>query len=183
MTCTEQLREEHSAILIMLDILAAMCGRIERDEPVESGHFERIHEFARVFVDSCHHGKEEDLLFPAMLESGITESGLISVLKREHEAERSFVRGFAEGIADYPSGSREARAAIIRNARSFRTLITQHIRRENNILYPLADARLSAESQDRLREQCEELERDRIGPGRHEEFHRLLKELKAVYLA
>jgi len=59
---------------------------------------------------------------------------------------------------------------------------TQHIEKEDNILFPMADMSLPEERQKNLSEEFESLERERIGIGKHEEFHRLLHNLKSFYL-
>lgn len=46
----------------------------------------------------------------------------------------------------------------------------------------MADARLSAAAQEGLEKGFEKIEKDVIGPGRHEEFHRLFHHLKEEYL-
>jgi hypothetical protein len=46
----------------------------------------------------------------------------------------------------------------------------------------MADSLLSEQSQDELFEGFEKIEEDRIGVGKHEEFHGLLKKLSGIYL-
>jgi len=65
---------------------------------VDISHLDQILEFLKVFVDKCHHGKEEKVLFPAMEEAGIPrQGGPISVMFYEHERGRSYVRGLRSG--------------------------------------------------------------------------------------
>jgi hemerythrin-like domain-containing protein len=46
----------------------------------------------------------------------------------------------------------------------------------------MADMRLSKEKQEELLEEFERAESEKIGIGKHEEFHKLLDRLKGVYL-
>ena len=180
---TQQLVNEHDGILLMLQIMDRVCDRIEKNEPVDPRHLEQIVEFLMVFADQCHHAKEEEVLFPALVESGLPEQGgPISVLKREHNAARSFIQGLGEGVTEYQSDGKSARAKIIRNARSYRTLMMQHINKENTILFPLADAYIGKERQDAICQEYERIEAERIGLGKHEQFRELLKKLKGMYL-
>jgi len=71
MNYTEQLKEEHKGIILMLRVLEQMCDRLDAGEPVDLDHLERSVEFLKVFADTCHHAKEEELLFPAMEQAGI----------------------------------------------------------------------------------------------------------------
>ena len=75
MTPTEQLKEEHGGVKVMLGILGKICDRMESGKPVPVQHLEQILEFLMVFVDICHHGKEEEHLFPALKASGVPVEG------------------------------------------------------------------------------------------------------------
>ncbi|MGC8837510.1 MAG: hemerythrin domain-containing protein [Anaerolineae bacterium] len=179
---TEQLMEEHRAIQTMLGILSGACRRLEAGEAVDPDDLEQMLEFIQVFADRCHHGKEEDLLFKAMEEAGVPrEGGPIGVMLLEHDQGRQFVRGMREALALYRSGHPRARSAFVHNARSYVTLLSQHIYKEDNILYPIADMHLTEEQQQRLLEGFARVEEERIGPGRHKEFHRLLERLERAY--
>jgi len=180
---TQELSSEHQAILVMIRILEKMSDRLEAGESVDAGHLEQAVDFIKVFADKCHHGKEEDLLFPEMAKAGIPkEGGPLGVMLREHVEGRNFVKAMGEAAAALKKGDREAGARFARNARGYGALLTQHIFKEDNILYPMADGRLSDKQQDRLAACFAEVEDKVIGHGRHEAYHRLLKELEAVYL-
>ncbi len=183
MTSTDQLKEEHQGILLMLKILEKVCEKLESGEKVDPDHLARIVEFFRIFADKCHHGKEEDLLFPEMEKSGVAkERGPIGVMLVEHDQGRAYVRGMGEASARYKKGDPSASAEFAKNARDYIALLTQHINKENNILFPMGDRVLSGEKQRELVEAFESLEREKIGAGTHEEFHKLLHHLQEVYL-
>ena len=180
---TEQLKEEHEAIKLMLRISEKVCEKLESGEEVDPEHLEQIVEFIKVFADKCHHGKEEDLLFTAMEEAGIPKKGgPIGVMLTEHDMGRGYVKGMSEAVAKYKAGDRKVSSAIVGNARNYIALLTQHIDKEDNILYPMADMHLSEERQKELLEEFERVEREKIGVGKHEEFHELLNHLRKVYL-
>jgi hemerythrin-like domain-containing protein len=60
--------------------------------------------------------------------------------------------------------------------------LNQHIDKENGVLFPLAEKHLSETAQARLWEGFELIETQKIGIGKHDEFHEMLENLKAVYL-
>ena len=183
MTPTEQLKEEHEGIQLMLKILDAVCRRLESGERVEAEHLEKILEFIRVFADKCHHGKEEDLLFPEMEKAGVPkEHGPIGVMLLEHGKGRDSVRGMGEALEGYKRAEASASSRFVENARNYIALLAQHIDKENKVLFPWGERVLSAEQKERLLEAFETLEHERIGEGKHEEFHQLLRQLKDVYL-
>jgi len=184
MKATHVLMEEHQGIKLMLDILEEVSRRLSAGEDIEAKHLEQITEFIRVFADKCHHGKEEDLLFCSMEQAGFPrQNGPIGVMLQEHDLGRSYVRAMAEAIDRYKTGDRSAVSQIVKNAGSYVSLLRDHIEKEDNILYPMADVHLSEETQSQLVEDFERVEIEKIGAGKHEEFHQLLDELKRVYLS
>jgi hemerythrin-like domain-containing protein len=183
MTPTEQLKEEHQGITLMLKILERVCAKMETKGKVDPAHLERIVEFFRVFADKCHHGKEEDLLFPEMEKAGIPkENGPIGVMLTEHTQGRAYVRAMGEAATRYKQGEPRGRTEFAENARNYITLLTQHIQKENNVLFPMGDRVLAKEKQEKLVEDFEDLEREKIGAGTHESFHELLHQLQEIYL-
>ncbi len=183
MTPTEQLQEEHQGITLMLKILEKVCVKMEAQEKVNPEHLERIVEFFRVFADKCHHGKEEDLLFPEMEKAGVPrERGPIGVMLAEHTQGRAFVRAMGEAVTRNKKGEARGREEFVENARNYISLLTQHIEKENNILFPMGDRVLSKKKQEKLVEGFEKLEREKIGAGTHETFHQLLHQLQEIYL-
>lgn len=175
MTSTEQLKNEHQAVLSALDILEKICRKLEAGEKVDPKHQEDILEFIKIFVDKCHHGKEEDLLFPALEKVGIPkEQGPIGMMLTEHDMGRKFVRGMSENISNPEK--------FIENARGYIELLRQHIEKENNILYQMADTHISQAKDNELLKEFDKLELERIGPGKHEEFHKMLEKLAGIYL-
>ena len=57
-----------------------------------------------------------------------------------------------------------------------------HIDKEDNVLYPMGDSRFSKETQEALYEGFEKIEIERIGIGKHEEFHGMIDKLSKIYL-
>lgn len=183
MRATDQLKEEHKAIKLMLEVLEKVCDKLEKNERVNVDDLEKIVDFIRTFADRCHHGKEEDLLFPAFEEAGIPrEGGPIGVMLTEHEMGRNYVKGMNIALEGCRAGDAKAYSDFIKNARGYISLLSDHIYKEDNILYPMGDMRISDEKQKELIGKFEEVEKERIGPGKHEEYHRLLHRLSEVYL-
>ena len=183
MSPTQQLKEEHEGILLMLKILGKVCAKMENRKEVDLSHLDRIVEFFKVFADRCHHSKEEEILFPELEKTGIPrERGPIGVMLAEHAQGRSFVRAMGEAVSALKAGEPRAREQFIENAKGYIDLLTQHIGKENNVLFPMGDRALSRETQDDMVERFEIVEREKIGLGTHEKFHALLGRLKKEYL-
>ena len=180
---TEELKQEHQAILRMIAVLRGVSTRLETGTgPSTRGDLPQIVDFIRIFADKCHHGKEEDLLFPAMEAAGIPrQGGPIGVMLAEHAVGREFVAGMAAAAEAYRGGDAQAGGTFAEKAVGYGNLLTPHIGKEDNILYPMADARLTEDQQRALMEGFERVERKVIGAGRHEAFHALLDRLEMTY--
>ena len=182
MKATEQLRDEHEAAKLMLRILERAAARLESGQDVSHDDLAQILAFITGFLDSCHHAKEEEHLFPALEEAGIPrEGGPIGMMLKEHDMGRGYVEGMRDAIALYASGDRAAMPRIAEHAGRYVRHLAQHIEKENMVLFPMADAHLSPETQERLIKDFDRLEHEKIGAGRHDEFHRMLHRLKGLY--
>jgi hemerythrin-like domain-containing protein len=183
MNPTEELEAEHGGILRMLEILQAIVGKMGLLKEFTEEHIEQIMEFLKVFVDKCHHGKEEEFLFPALEEEGVPrEGGPIGVMLQEHQTGREIIAKMDASLYRLATGSTDAESAFKEAAESYIQLLRQHIDKENDVLFPMADERLSKERKHKMSEQFERLERERIGEGRHEAFHKLLEDLARIYI-
>jgi len=179
---TDILKNEHKGILFMLEVVESVSRKLEAGENVPAEHLTKIVDFIRGFADKCHHAKEEDLLFPAMEKTGIPrQGGPIGVMLIEHTEGRELVRKMNEAAEKYAACDRKAGVRFAENARRYAALLSQHIHKEDNILYPIADARLSPQIQAALEKDFERVEEEVVGAGKHEEYHRLLEMLEKTY--
>jgi hemerythrin-like domain-containing protein len=183
MKATEQLKNEHNAVRVTLRILDQICKRIEAGQRVEVSHLEELADFFHTFVDKCHHAKEEEMLFVAIKDSLDPSDGdRIGALIKDHVTGRNFVRDLSYAISDYKAGDARAARDVVRYARTYMTLLNQHIDIEDNVLYPIADRRLTEKKQEELFRDFERLEEEEVGHGKHQEFHQMVNKLKALYL-
>ncbi len=138
-TPTALLRQEHELILEVAGALAEMLAG-QPDEPLDYDTVSRCITFFRLYADACHHGKEEDLLFPALAAHGLPEqAGPVAVMLHEHEEGRAMVRTMGASLPAAQAGETAADASLTNAAADFVELITAHIGKENNILFDIAD--------------------------------------------
>jgi hemerythrin-like domain-containing protein len=148
MTPIEVLVEEHEKIVRVLDALDGWAEGLDGADDGERPVLRRFMTCIREFVDPIHHGKEEDILFALMVESGFPkQAGPIAVMLHEHDIARRLIatmHGLAEQATPWTA---EQRDEAKRAAGSYTELMRQHIDKENGILYPMADARLPPAAQ------------------------------------
>ena len=178
MKASEVLMNEHRAVERVLKVLERSANQLDAGETVPASFFEDSLDFLRNFADKCHHGKEETALFPAMAKAGVpVEQGPIGVMLAEHEQGRSYIKAMADALEGYKRGDRAARSRLTESARGYAALLTQHIRKEDTILFPIADQVLSDATQQDLVVEFDRIESEHIGPGVHEHYHQMIDEL------
>jgi hemerythrin-like domain-containing protein len=178
MTPTQQLKAEHEAVLLSLRILEASAAALEAGEASAAAEIGELLEFFRVFVDRCHHGKEEEFLFPELERRGVPrEGGPVGVMLHEHEIGRAHVRSMASALARVTAGEKAAAAQLAREAGEYSAMLQAHIQKENNILFRMADQVVPPEVAAAMLGDFEAVERDRVGEGKHEAFHAMLVKL------
>jgi hemerythrin-like domain-containing protein len=181
----DDLKMEHEAVKITLRVLDRICDEAEKTgEIANPDHLEQLIEFFSTFVDRCHHGKEEELLFPAMEAVGVSRAGgPIGVMLKEHQQGRDAVSKMKAALVRNRAGDRGALRDIVHQARAYITLLNQHIEKENNVLFALAEKNLSPKKQMELWKGFESIETQKIGPGKHEAFHQMIASLEGIYLS
>ncbi|MFQ6604490.1 MAG: hemerythrin domain-containing protein [Fidelibacterota bacterium] len=176
MYSTEILTKEHQTIRQMLGLLNLISEKLDVGESLPEDDLNRAVDFIREFADRYHHGKEEDLLFPALEEAGLPrDGGPVAVMLMEHVQGREFVKAMSDALAqkDYSS--------FTVNARNYTRLLDQHIYKEDNILYPMADRMLRPEQQTRLEQDYAAVEEKLNGPQRWQEARDLIQSLTDRY--
>jgi hemerythrin-like domain-containing protein len=183
MTPTEDLINEHKAIKIMLSIMSKIAEDIKANKKFYIKDVEQIVDFLQTFADKCHHGKEETSLFPALVLAGIPkENGPIGVMLQEHTLGRGYIKEIKRGLESCKLGDTCSGELIATNLTNYISLLQNHIHKEENILFPMANKTLSEQKQKEIYEQFEKIEEEVVGHGVHEKYHELLNQLKSKYL-
>lgn len=178
----EELLAEHDAVLSALEILRRIAEQLENTGTIPSPvPLAQLLDFFSQFVDQCHHGKEEELLFPALEAVGVSRhGGPIGAMLNEHQQGRDHVSGMKNALNAYSGGNNAALRDLIAHARAYISLLQDHIEKENQVLFPIAARHLSAATMNALKTGFDQIETQRIGAGKHEAFHRMLAELQNV---
>jgi len=175
---TQILSDEHRVIERVLNVLEGLTKRPVRGD---LANWKQALDFFRHFADQCHHFKEEKVLFPALEEHGIPrDGGPVGMMLIEHEEGRSYVRGMAAAITQIEGGDQGAEEALFENARNYLRLLREHIQKEDDILFRMADEVIPADEQKQLLRRFEEHESEELGAGAHEKFLKIAEELSTA---
>jgi len=131
---------EHEQLLQRLDDLEALVEQL-RTAPAD--WIPAIAFRVRTIADYLlraepHHQREEEVLFPAMERLGVMMPCL--VMRHEHEQLRALKRDLLD-VASRPAADRDALAVP---AATLVAELRAHIRKENEVLYPMAFSSITA---------------------------------------
>lgn len=143
--------EEHRLILRMIALVEANTALLEAGKFRDWQFFLDAVDFIRNYADRFHHAKEEDVLFREFLANGMPkESSPVAAMLMAHDQGRAFVRGMEEGALQALAGETGQATVIAENAKGYAALLRDHIDKEDQILYPLAERTLPAAVRSRM---------------------------------
>jgi hemerythrin-like domain-containing protein len=172
----QDLIKEHDSILYVLQILEKMVASDTLDLDTRLRYYGEVVYFLKIFADKCHHGKEENILFNELVSKGIkNENGPIGVMLAEHFLGREYVAQMNKSVEDKNILNFEKAAA------QYASLLRNHIYKENNALFFMADNVLDEKEQDIMFEKFEAHEENVIGHGVHGQLHAMIDEWAKVF--
>jgi hemerythrin-like domain-containing protein len=177
-TATRNLEDDHIYILKLTDVMEI----IARSENPDINHIESIIDIIRNFADGLHHAKEENLFFPALEQKGFSSrQGPVAVMLHEHVEGRNFVKGIADNLELLKKDNKQAISKLFENMLGYAELLRNHIAKENNILFRMADNALSDNEQKQLLAQFKTVEKNRKEGTRVEDYIDRIKTFAAFY--
>jgi hemerythrin-like domain-containing protein len=172
MKATDILMDEHRVIEQVLNCLEKLANRCEAGETLDSDSALEALAFFRNFADRCHHGKEEGHLFPLLEARGFgRQGGPTGIMLHEHEEGRRLLAAMAGAV------ERDAPREFVRHARAYVKLLREHIRKEDQCLFPMAAGILSSTDAESLAQRFGHVENAEMGEGTHERYLQLANDL------
>ena len=167
--------KEHQLILRMIALLEQNVVRMGQGRFRNWQFFLDAVDFIRHYADRFHHAKEEDVLFVELISNGMPEKqSPIEAMHIEHDQGRAFVRTMAAAAEKALAGESGQIPVIAENAAGYIALLREHIDKEDNVLYPLAERILPEEVRARMVEAYEKAQAQT--PGLEEKYQRLVEE-------
>lgn len=129
----QKLVDEHK----LIKRLVALIPEIAETLDVEFDEGQKVIrdsvDFIRNFADKYHHAKEEDILFKYFDE----DLDILKVIHQDHETGRSHVKAILEGLDE------KNKDKVREHLLGYAELLTEHIKKEDEILYPWMDRNFS----------------------------------------
>ena len=129
----KQLVDEHTLIKRLVALLPRLAGVVDMGAAEDRELLLSAVDFIRSYADKFHHAKEEDILFGYF--DGSSE--IIRTMLSDHTAARAHVCRVAEAIEGLDG------EAATDHLTAYGRLLTAHIQKEDEILYPWMDRELT----------------------------------------
>jgi hemerythrin-like domain-containing protein len=163
---TTSLRKDHDLIEKVIKSMEVTLQLLKSGKNIPESILLPVIDFSKNFTDVCHHGKEEESLFPALEQAGMPRNmGPIAVMLMEHQMTRQIADRMDESAKEYlKTGSPTKLASDIGE---YIEHVSAHLWKENNRLFMMADMRLQGNSKvnDDLNE-VEKLKLEKLGKNR-----------------
>ena len=156
----ETLMLEHKEILGFLDGLEAINTKIQlykHFKELKNSDLEKLANIAHhLEAAEKHHTREEDVLFPAIEEKGI--SGPPAIMREEHTVFRQAKKELAELAESDKTDFNKFKDKLDQTAKYLVFNLREHIFKEDNILYPAAyDAITSKKQWEQIKDACDKI--------------------------
>ena len=178
MKSTKLLTTDHELILEALHVLDEMNTELQKGKNVNRDDIRSLLTFLREFADGCHHVKEEAIFFPALIQAGMAlEDGPLQVMTYEHERARSLAAAMQDAI-----GCKRMDHFVMYSGRYVK-LMSDHIEKENWVLFDRADQILSDDEDQKIADAFEHYDTVIAGAPTYERLRHTIEGLASKYLA
>jgi len=138
MSATESLRRDHVLIEKMVNALRTISLLLKNGKQIPDSILNQAIDFAINFTNTCHHGKEEESLFPTLEKKGMPkEGGPIARMLYEHEITKKLANSIVDSTKIYiASGNHDE---LVENIDDYVQHVSLHLLKENQRLFVMAD--------------------------------------------
>jgi len=181
MSPTEELMTEHKTIRLMLNVMSSISDNIKNKKVFYTNDVEQIVDFLSVYVNKCHRNKEETVFFPALLLSKHPFKN-IGLIINEHSIGKGYLDEILCCVVNCKLGSTFSGERIADCMANYVQLIDNHINKEENDFFPLANKALSEDAQIEILKQFSVINDEFMGLDIHDRYEELLKSMESKYL-
>jgi hemerythrin-like domain-containing protein len=174
---TTSLRRDHELIEKVIKAMESTVQLLNDGKQIPESILLPVIDFSKNFTDVCHHTKEEKSLFPALEQAGLpTNMGPIAMMLIDHQRSREIGAEMEISAKEYLSSGDSTK--LVSDMQQYVEHITEHLWKENNKLFMMAEARLQyvSEKVDKELTEIENSKLDEIGKTR-EHYEQLAENL------
>ncbi len=138
---TASLRRDHELIEKVIKAMESTIQLLNDDKQIPESILLPVIDFSKNFTDVCHHSKEEKSLFPALEKAGLpTNMGPSAMMLIDHQRSREIGTEMEASAKEYLSSGDSTK--LVSDMQQYVEHITEHLWKENNKLFMMAEARL-----------------------------------------
>ena len=157
---TTSLKRDHDLIEKVIKSMEATVQLLSNGTKIPESILLPVIDFTKNFTDVCHHSKEEKSLFPALEQAGLpTNMGPIAMMLMDHERSREIGIQMEQSAKEYLSSGDSTK--LISDMHQYVEHITEHLWKENNKLFMMAEARLQYVSE-KVDQELNEIEKTKL---------------------
>ncbi len=169
---TQILIEEHKSIIKVVKALEREGKKVQKGGKIDKEFFSKAIDFVRNYADGFHHAKEEDILFEEFCKNeSKAHCNPTTQMLYEHDEGRHFIKGLEAAVKE---GDKQKTAE---NALGYAALLTEHIFKEDNIMFPMADNIINKKTNEKMLGEFKKAENKKFAKGTKEKYIALAKEL------
>ena len=174
------LRKDHDLIEKSLKALVVTAKLLQTGKQIPDSILIPTVDFAKNFVNVCHHGKEEESFFPELEKRGMPRHmGPIAMMLMEHETTKKIANRMEESAKEYlESGSPDR---LVSDISEYVDHVSAHLWKENNRLFVMAEMRLQGD-EEKITKGLEDVEKqklDALGRSRSD-YEKIVSDLEKV---
>ena len=153
MSAIEMLEDEHKLIMRVVKLLPIIQRRTEQGAKLPEVLMTVV-DFFQNYADKSHHAKEETVLFPLLVKRGAPPSGCpVGALHSEHDQGRLLMKALGDAVQRFAKGDAEARKQIAEYLKAATSFYTDHIWKEDYLLFPMSHKILNETDEQELQKQ------------------------------
>ena len=175
------IRDEHLAIAAVLYSLRFLVRRMRTEGAAPD--FPLVHamlDYIVEYPDRWHHPKESEYLFKALRKRNSDAGALIDELESEHRKGDLLIADLNNKLTAFENGDRDALVAFAAAVEEYAQMQWEHIRKEEDVLMPLAERSLKADDWRRVAEAFQENDNPLYGIKPKDEAERLYQKILSL---
>lgn len=147
-TISSIMLREHKNILSVTDTVEHNINQLEDGSEIDNDFFTQVIIFLREYADGIHHTKEEDILFNILYEEGLDEQDKeLKRLIHQHVLSRGLFEEIEKALRS------NSKRSLIKLFREYINMIRDHIREEDEVLFPMLEILLNEKAKGKILDQ------------------------------
>jgi hemerythrin-like domain-containing protein len=171
---------EHRLIERMLLPMKKELSKMSQTKEVDSSFIDTLIDFIRTYVDGCHHGKEERILFRELAKKKLANEHdkMMKQLIREHVYARATTRNLEKAKESCVEDNPQSLKDVLKSLKDLAELYPKHIEKEDKKFFYPSMEYFTAQEQEAMLQEFWEFDRKII----HEKYKKALDEMEKAAL-